>query len=207
VAIALIISAVAVPNVIQGVRQLRLRSAASSVVGILQQARQRAVRDNRIYQVLLGNVPGTGVAGVPAIPMLFIDLNADGNYTVGPPREPLVELPGDLQFPAAAPVNNNVLEGAMSPGTPAAGTLIIRAGRPTSPTFNARGRVCQPGGLPNAPTLDGITACNTDVAAIVGYGIYLQSATLGNDGWAAVTVSRGGRIKRWRYDAGAGTWR
>jgi hypothetical protein len=142
--------------------------------------------------------------------MLFIDLNADGNYQR---PEPLVQLPTDIALPAASPWNNNQLEQVMAPGAPL-GTelLIISASRATAPTFNARGRACQPGNLPNGITPDGITVCNTEVgggggAQRVAYGIYLQLPTLGDQGWAAVTVSPGGRIKRWSRDVAAGTWR
>jgi prepilin-type N-terminal cleavage/methylation domain-containing protein len=197
VAVALVIAAVAVPNVIRGMRHLRLRSAATSVVGILQQARQRAVRDNRNYQVLEAFLPPNN-----AVRILYVDLNWDAAYQRG---EPMVTLPGDVVPTAASPINSQQLEQAMSPTVPV-GTekLVIPDGnRAKSPTFNPRGRACEPV-LPVVPP-NGIAVCNTlNGLNQLAYGIFLRSTTLRNDadgdGWAAVSVSPGGRIRRWNYD-------
>src|SRR5205823_2804861 len=51
VAIILIIAAVAIPNFQSVMAQIRLRSSASAVAGVIQQARIRSVRDNRIYSI------------------------------------------------------------------------------------------------------------------------------------------------------------
>src|SRR5205823_2645935 len=121
VAIILMISAVAVPNVIRGMRLLRLRSTATNAVGIVQQARQLAARNNRNYQVILSVVPGS------AIPALCVDLNADAACNRG---EPLTPLATDVVVANVAPINDNKLEAAMMPGV-ALGTvnLVISSDR------------------------------------------------------------------------------
>src|SRR5262249_43358874 len=78
-AIVLIVAAVAVPNVLQGMRFLRLRGNASNIATLLQQARMRSVRDNRSYQVV------TTVNAALNTTSLYIDLNFDGQYNPGEP--------------------------------------------------------------------------------------------------------------------------
>jgi len=200
VAIILMISAVAVPNVIRGMRLLRLRSTATNAVGIVQQARQLAARDNRNYQVVLDVVPGS------VIPALCVDLNADAACNRG---EPLTPLATDVVVANAAPINDNKLEAALAPGVPLGQiNLIISTDRATAPTFNARGLPCQ-AVLPAVPP-NGITGCNQLVAPggkQLAFGFYLQSTSQPVDGWAAVSVSPGGRIRRWAYDNIAQDWR
>lgn len=201
VAIILMISAVAVPNVIRGMRLLRLRSTATNAVGIVQQARQLAARDNRNYQVVLDVVPGSNA------PALCVDLNADGACNRG---EPLTPLATDVVIANAAPINNNKLEAAMMPGLPLGQTNLLISNPPdrtTAPSFNPRGLPCQ-AVLPPGP--NGIAGCNQVVAPgakQVAFGFYLRSTTQPVDGWAAVSVSPGGRIRRWAFDNAAQDWR
>jgi len=202
VAIILMISAVAIPNVLRGMRLLRLRSTATNAVGIIQQARQLAARDNRNYQVLVDfAVPNT------TVPVLFVDLNANGAYNRG---EPMIPFATDVVLPNVPPpgVNDNKLEAAMMPGVPLGTTnLIISIDRATAPSFNPRGLPCQ-AVLPPGP--NGIAGCNQIVAPgakQVAFGFYLQSATQPVDGWTAISVSPGGRIRRWAYDNVARDWR
>jgi len=201
VAIILMLSAVAIPNVLRGMRLLRLRSTATNAVGIVQQARQLAARDNRNYQVLLGVAPGSN------LPVLYVDLNADNACNRG---EPLSPLATDVVLPNVPPpgVNDNRLEAAMIPGV-ALGTvnLVISVDRASAPSFNPRGLPCQ-AVLPPGP--NGIAGCNQVVAPggkQVAFGFYLQSTTQPVDGWAAISVSPGGRIRRWAFDNTAQDWR
>src|SRR5919198_3943661 len=124
-AIALIIAAVAGPNVIRGKRHLRLRGTATSLVGLLQQARQRAVRDNRNYQVLFDQ----DAQRTNNLPVLYLDTDYSATYTRG---EPMFPLPTDVTTAGASPLNNNQLEGAMSPNANGQEKLVISVSRPTA---------------------------------------------------------------------------
>jgi prepilin-type N-terminal cleavage/methylation domain-containing protein len=201
VAITMVMAAVAVPNVLRGMRHLRLRSTASDIVNLLQQARQRAVHDNRNYQVLADfAAPGF------TVPVMFVDLNANGTYQR---PEPMVPLERDVILGNAAPpgLNDNDAERAMAPGAPLGQMrLFVSVSQITAPSFNPRGSACQVTASPPTPTM----GCNTTVGAVdkhVGFVIYLQSTTLPADGFAVVTVSPSGRIKRWSYDRTGPSWR
>jgi prepilin-type N-terminal cleavage/methylation domain-containing protein len=202
--IALVMAAVAVPNVLQGMRHLRLRSNATDMTSLLQQARQRAVRDNRIYQVLVDfAVPGFRV------PVMFIDLNADGVYQR---PEPMMALSADVVFSNVPPpaLNDQAIERAITPSAPLGSTqLVVSTARATAPTFNARGIPCLAVVPAMPPPPAGVETCNTTGPGNqrIVYAVYLRSTTLPADGWAAVTASQGGRIKRWRYDSAAQAWR
>ena len=192
-AIVLIVAAVALPNVLQGMRMLRLRSNATNIATLLQQARMRAVRDNRSYQLLFAANP----AGMPNTRILFVDgtVAFDGAFNRG---EPYTVLGRDVVLPAAGPVADAFIQNAMAPGV--GGNIALRISDSTVATalaFNPRGIPCQiAGGGLSGPT----ATCNTTAGAQpIAYAIYLQSTTVPNDGWSAITVSPGGRIRSWAY--------
>ncbi|MCI0347961.1 MAG: prepilin-type N-terminal cleavage/methylation domain-containing protein [Acidobacteriales bacterium] len=201
VTIVLIVSAVAIPNVLQGMRFLRLRSNATNIATLLQQARMRSVRDNRSYQLLFApNAPGMNNN-----PILFVDgtvgpLSFNGTYDQG---EPLTVLATDVQISNAAPAGapDIFIQTAMAPdgaGGAQPMALQVAASLATAPTFNPRGIPCQiNGGGTSSPT----AVCNTTGGGNqpIGYVVYLQSTTIANDGWSAITVSPGGRIRTWIY--------
>jgi prepilin-type N-terminal cleavage/methylation domain-containing protein len=187
VAIALVIATVAIPQVLNGMRNLRLRNSATNVAGLIQQTRQRAVRDNRNYAMLSGLINNQS--------MVYIDLNNDAQYNRVPP-EPMVLLDTDITLNNAAPNLAN-LQNLVTP----AAAMDFRASSGTQanhPAFNPRGWPCLPAGG-GGPF--GIPSCQITAGAgnpPVGYVYFLRSATMPIDGWAAVTVSPGGRIRTWR---------
>lgn len=201
VGITLIVAAVAVPQVLNGLRYLRLRSSASSIAGLIQQTRQRSVRDNRYYAMLSGT--HNNAAG--GIPIAFIDLNNNGQYDA---REPMVMLSDRVTLNPAAP-NFGDLRALVSPG----GAMDLRAsngfpqvgGQVNPVTFNPRGWPCVPGAGAIGPAA-GIQVCPTLAAGApgpAGYVWFLQSAVLPNGGWAAITASPAGRIRTWACNSAA----
>jgi prepilin-type N-terminal cleavage/methylation domain-containing protein len=209
-AIALVLAAVAVPNVIQGMRHLRLRNAGTNMASLLQQARQRAVRDNRNYQVLV-DFAAPGFTAPVTVPVMFVDLNADGAYTRNPP-EPMMQMPTDVVFSNVPPpaLNDQDIERAITPSAPLGSTqLVVSTDRATAPTFNPRGVPCRAVVPPMPPPPAGVETCNTTGPGgqRIVFAVYLRSTTLPNDGWAAVTASQGGRMKRWSYDVTGPAWR
>ena len=212
VAILLILAVVAVPNILQGMRMLRLRSNATNIATLLQQARMRAVRDNRSYQVLATNV----AVGMNNNWILFVDgTMGPGSFGDGYTRgEPYTVLARDVIISNVAPAGapNIFIQNAMAPGAGVNLALQVSDSTvATAPTFNPRGVPCRvAGGGLSSPT----AACNTTnvggagVPQPVAYVVYLQSTTVPNDGWSAVTVSPGGRIRSWIYAAQANArWR
>ena len=87
VAIILIIAAVAIPNFQKVMAEIRLRSSASAVAGVIQQARIRSVRDNKIYSVAID----TSVTPN----MVFVDLNNSGAFNG---QEPNASLASDVTY-------------------------------------------------------------------------------------------------------------
>jgi len=188
VAIILIVSAVAVPGAVNAIRNLRLNGAVSDYANLLQQARLRAVRDNRTYQVHIGNpannpAPGSTIAWIDVLPA-----NADGssgagagNFTAG---DPFIPLSSDV-----ITINNSPTNAALKAavGNPA----IFDAVDPNTPTFGPRGTPCR-------ATLNGFAAyCVTPGQADQFFTIF-QSNT--NQRIQAVTIDGAGRIQRWIYN-------
>jgi prepilin-type N-terminal cleavage/methylation domain-containing protein len=73
VAIILIISAMALPNIMNSVYTMRMRSSLTELTGLIQQTRMRAVRDTQNYQVLTTTLQGRLV--------FYADFNHDLTYT------------------------------------------------------------------------------------------------------------------------------
>ena len=196
VAITLIVAAVAVPQVLNGMRMLRLRSSATSIAGLIQQTRQRSVRDNRNYAMLSGFFNGR-----PNLPMAYIDLNNSGGYN---PGEPMVLLNDRIVLDNGAP-SFAALNNLVTP-PPSQMDFLPTSGTQTNPpTFNPRGWPCFPAGVGGGGAF-GIQTCPTNrpggPAFPVGYVYFLRSTVLPLGGWAAVTVSPGGRIKTWACNSG-----
>src|SRR3954463_5773903 len=90
IAIMLVISGMAMPRVMNAIDDIRLRGASRDVIGLMQQARQAAIKQNAFYQ--MGNQG----------PVIFIDMNGDGAFgtyidnSLNPPAarpEPSVQIP------------------------------------------------------------------------------------------------------------------
>ena len=113
VAIVLIIAAVAIPNFQKVMAEIRLRSSASAVAGVIQQARIRSVRDNKIYSVAID----TSVTPN----MVFVDLNNSGAFNGQEPNGTSEHKlsPGDrLTAVAELPALERLLRREPVPGGP-----------------------------------------------------------------------------------------
>ena len=82
VGMALIVAAIAMPNMMTAIANYRLRSASSNLAGLFQSARMTSVHDNRFYAVRYGLI-GTGK-------IAFVDLNNNNTFDAG---EPSVQFP------------------------------------------------------------------------------------------------------------------
>lgn len=208
-AILLVVSAVAIPNIVSAMRGVRLRGTASDYSGLLQQARMRAVQDNRIYTVKMPGQDGaTTVAYIDIYPQNADGTSGQGAYWGTPPfRDPEI-IPGNgvtMQPTAAAPKvtcgGAGCLQNQVVPlGSP---VLMYDASQiNVSPaSFNPRGLPC----LPSAATLP--ATCSTFVGGpgggtAVAYAAFFVSQPSPNVApeWVAVTITPAGRIQTWTYD-------
>ena len=180
-AITLVLTALSLPMIITAVHTAHLRKIAANYEGILQNARLRAVQDNRFYKVRSGSAGG----GANVIYADIYPQNADGTSGSGAftTNDPAAEMPSDVVVNTGAP-----LQSALA--TQAGFTPIVVDNSTTFAAFNARGRPCSPSG----------STCS-DTGGI-GYAIFLYSSITG--AWEAITVSPGGRIRTWAYESGGG---
>ena len=179
VAILLIVAAIALVNVQRAVRTVRLRGAGTDYANLLQNARMRAVKDDKFYTVL------TNIGTNP--PIAYVDINGSGTYDLGEPEaafRPNTTPAGFASGPAVANLKSQFL-----PPTPSAQASVAVGGGP--PTFGPRGLPCTPvgGSCPYLTPTSFIT--------------FIQDT---NGGWAAVTVTPAGRVRQWAYDSTGNSW-
>ena len=192
IAIIMVVAAIATPSIVNGINGIRLRSAASEMTGIMQQARQMAVRSNKYYTVKPTVLPGGRGA--------YVDLNYNDTFDGGAPApEPMFQLTRGVAIVAAgAPNTANLLGQCCATFAPQNSAVL--------PSFNSRGLPCvgpasptPPGGVGGIPN----SLCNVRDAkgGTVGFVYYLsQARPFGAVGWAAVSVTPAGRIRVWTYD-------
>lgn len=189
IAVLLISGAIALPMAKNVIRGLHLQQSASNYANLLQQARVRAVQDDRYYSVVASNNSTT--CGASVTPCAFIDLNGDGLYEASN-REPLLPINSDVKIMAytSAPAYSS-LEALFLPADPT-GTTVNTA---TGPTFGPRGTPCK-------PTVSGsYTTCPSGTPT--SYLTFMKNVRSQN--WEAITLTPAGRVQLWSYN-GSGTW-
>ncbi len=175
-AMVLAVSAVAVPNMMDALYNLRLRAAADSLAGLLQQARFAAVRANTFYGVLNTTANGARV--------FYVDLNKSGSYSGS---DPAAQLGGNVQVALTAGPPLPALEFPLQPTT-------------SSPYFNAHGLPCfWSGSVCEAATQSAGTS------NIFGYQLLLtDSRPVGASGWVWIVVTPAGRTRIYTWNGS--TW-
>ena len=209
VLIILIVMGISAPKMMQLIDNQKLQTSAQAYAGLLQEARSRAVQDDKPYEVLVDTSSGT--------PIAYIDLNDDGLYSPnGTPPEPGVLLArpitvSDTGLPTSTngfdtihPLNIIPLHNS----TPSPMLAYDGTARPGL-AFNQRGLPCQrfvAGGNcvnaipPQAPPLP------PQVAWVTYFQYALRN---GGKNYAAISVTPAGRIKTWSFQSdgqGGGTW-
>lgn len=117
--ILVIISAIAIPNIVQANRNYKLDAAGHSVASLLQVARMQAVKNNLPQYA---QYTGSG--------LVFVNDGSTNTYAVGNPD---VAVTGDLTFSAAPTPTHNQLDDYIGGTAPQVGGTI---------GFNARGLPC-----------------------------------------------------------------
>ena len=187
IAMIMVISAMAVPSLMRSIADMRLRGRAISVQGLFQTARMRAVRDNKMYYVR-SEVLSSGETRV------YIDINGNSQYDNG---EPSVGVSSNSPLGAKANAPNKTTL-YTDLGVSSSDFDNYKGGDTTiAMQFNSRGLPCQSSGL-----------CIDNY----GYVYYFEDSRSGVTGpgpvWAAVAVTKAGRMKTYVFsgDASTGTW-
>lgn len=179
VAVILAVSALAAPKFLNAIYNIRLRSSAFELSGMLQAVRMQAVQDNRYYYLCYAANNGVTQAWV----------SATGTCGTAPAAtDKQVQLGGNVRI--------------VTSGAPAGIGSVLSFPAPTSvlvtakPAFGARGLPCYVSG----------SVCKTIAVTLSGnqvacYLLYLtDTRPVGSNGWAAVSVSPAGRMQVWTYN-------
>jgi prepilin-type N-terminal cleavage/methylation domain-containing protein len=187
VALILIVTTIALLMAGNVTRSVHLQTTAADYANLLQQARIRAVQDDKYYSVVTANASSS----TPAY--AFVDLNGDGSWTANP-SEPEIIFAGDVKpvTSAAAPAKTNL----ESQFLPSVSTYVTVNTTANGPTFGPRG-------IPCAPTTNGsYTTCPFTTAT--SYMTFMKNVR--SSSYEAITVSPAGRIRLWSYSGSSGTW-
>ena len=185
--IIMLIAAMAIPSITQGVQTLRLRESVLSVAGILQKARLEAVRTNRfavVRSVTQSNANYYFVDGVGTGSTYDRAMSAN---------EPRIQMTGNVvQITAAdAPTfDGTSLLGFATTSPPATFNVI----------FNPRGLPCYSAADLNYPsdcTLSGMSTSQTSQAY---YLYFFKLASPFGDRFGALSITPAGRIRVWTWN-------
>lgn len=175
-AVTMIISAMAIPQVMNMMTLFKLRNSCTQFVGIVQQARSRSVQDNKYYSVYF-NTSATGMTEA------FVNVNGS---TIDP-LDPITSWSPEVKAqPLANAPGTSGLQASFLPT--AGGYLLYDANLPATPiTFSPMGIPCN---------LAGGSVCANPGTA-VAYWAFFQDTR--SQQWEAVTVTPAGKVQKWMY--------
>jgi prepilin-type N-terminal cleavage/methylation domain-containing protein len=179
--VGLIVAAIGVPRMNNVIANMKLRSSMTTVSGFFQNVRMLAVKRNTTMTARY--VPPSST---PPYSLVYYTKEATDSSTT-----PVVS---DSQVELEAPINPGTTP--TGPGAPPALTLsqlgLLSSPETGNPSFNSHGLPCKyasPGNCANA-----------------GFIKYFRDNRIGGSGgWAAVSVTPAGRIKRWFWNGSAWT--
>ena len=165
-----VLAAIAIPNTVIAIANMRLRGAASDFSALVQQARTTATQSNKTRTILFGLPTGNGA---------YVDVNGNGQYDSG---EPMIQFGGtanNVAAPGGAIGKPSNLDAAGGPlgWTATAGNL----------SFNSRGLPCNASSSP----------CATNVNYIFYFN---DVRYFSRSGWSAVSVTAAGHPKQWWWN-------
>jgi type II secretory pathway pseudopilin PulG len=182
--VVMVIAAIAVPNILSAVSNIRLRASAGDLAGLMQQARGMAAKNNTPYVVLYGTRNGAQIAYIRD-PSSAAGL---GNFVTG---EPMIEFSGTTVPASGAPSGSG--------GQPSAYVLAGDTGTGSYDNTSTLGYTGR--GLPCNYDTTLTPACSTPPPKYFVY--YLTDTRIAGAGWAAVVVTKGGRAKIVTWNGGA----
>ncbi len=142
---AVVMTAIAVPIVHQGLRTYRLSASCTNVANLIERTRYEAIKKNTTVSLRTTTQAGSSV--------VYIDLNNNSTWDA---TEPVVVLPQDTPL----------LANGVAPGPSSMGAGYANAQVPTAITFDSRGTVSFGGG---AATVYVLYMGRTSNAATDGY--------------------------------------
>ena len=178
VAIMLAIAAMALPKFLNFTATYQLRGGLNAVSGVIQQARQNAVRSNATIQVVSSALGSTSI--------IYGDTNGNSSWDT---TERGAQLSKQIKIKTSG-----------YPGDAYANVSTYAVESQTTPIkFNARGLPC---------VVSGTLCQNLDASSgssiPVGFVIYVQNTgKYGSTGWGAVTISPAGRVQTWIWNGNA----
>lgn len=184
VAILMIVGAITAEFVQRAAETMRLQETAINYSNLLQQARLRAVRDDKFYTVLTAATATGNIA--------FIDIAGTGNYVLGDPMMPFAS--GVTPKPFGSGPGLASLEAQFLPNSPGSAQTVNTTA--LGPSFGPRGLPCTPTGGAGG-TCPYLSVGGT----LTSYITFMQNVQ--NQNWEAVTVTPAGRVRQWRYDGAA----
>jgi prepilin-type N-terminal cleavage/methylation domain-containing protein len=178
VAVVLAVTAMATPKVLQMIYNVRLRSSAYELSGLMQAARTQAIRDNKYLYLCYKVIQNRTRAWVAA----------DNTCSAPGANDQQVQMGGNVTITTSgAPSGLNSTLLSFSPPT---GVLVT-----AKPAFNSRGLPCYLSSGRCSSIYAGAFSSQT-----VSYILYLtDSRPVGANGWAAVAISPAGRMQVWSY--------
>jgi prepilin-type N-terminal cleavage/methylation domain-containing protein len=173
--IATVITVTAIPNITNAIANAKLRASMTSLSGLLQNTRMVAVKENRTKTARFEGGTTTRLMGY---------IRDAGDTSTLSTMDSQVEM--------EAPITKlSTPTGLGAP--PAISTTVLGFTPQTSdPSFNTRGLPCLYSG----------GTCPTNYGFIY---YFKDNRTSGIGGWAAITLSPAGRIKRWFWNGSAWT--
>jgi prepilin-type N-terminal cleavage/methylation domain-containing protein len=173
--IFLILAMIAIPNVTVALSNGRMRASITSLSGVLQSTRMLAVKENRMMTTRL-DVQGAGLIAFAKRASAPDDEDVDIH---------------DNQVAMEAPIEK--ITTPSGPGAPSTISTAILGFTPETgqPSFNTRGMPC---------VYSGGNCTNK------GFLYYFHDTRPGSGrGWAALSISPAGRIKKWFWNGSAWT--
>ena len=177
-AISLFVTMTAVPNMISGIGNVRLRSSMTSLAGVLQNCRMLAVKQNRAMTTHFVTTTYGSSSGVMAYVKLATDTGSLGA--------------SDSQVQLEQPVTRVLtLSGSGAPTTALDNAFLGFTPQTGDPSFNATGLPCA------------YVGGNCSNSGFVYY--FHDSRPAGKMGWAALSISPAGRLKKWYWNGSSWT--
>ena len=189
-AILIIIAGLSIPSLMGAVHRYKLRSAGTDFSGLLQQARMRAVQDDRFYSIWPFVAGNFSQQFVDIYPQGVNGASGNANGTLDP-KDPVIAISAEVsqQAQGAAPSTANLSQQFLGTNpsnlTPQDGSSAA-----TRVTFGPEGLPCKP------KAANGGTVCNT-TGGPVAYWVFFQNNV--TQDWEAITVTPAGRIQKWYY--------
>ncbi len=176
VAIGMVVTMTALPSMTTAIANAKLRASMTSVSGLIQNTRMTSVQQNKTKTARYFNR-----TTAPYSLVYYVKDASDSSTTV---------LTSDTQIEMEAPITP--YDSPSGAGAPAAITNsslgMSTSPLTTDPSFNSRGLPCSYSG----------GTCTTNAGFIKYFKDNRISSATG--GWAAISVSPAGRIKRWFYN-------